>query len=159
MSTDNNFSHPPQYHALLTLTRDLLEIPGTQMNLERAGERIRLRFKLNDPATGKRIRRALEIPRDDKLAASLNEIILSHRRDRCKAKSTLCAPRYQQQWRKTMRKRLLAACPHGRTVKRRLVLVFDLAADLGYVFLKEFLERRPWLVGSPFHAGRRRKRP
>ena len=147
------------YSPMLMFTRDLLAMPNTNVNIERCGGRCRLRYRISDTETGKMTRSAVELPSDDDLAALIADIIASHRQARREGKTELRSSHHaEQQWRKTIRKRLVAACPHGRTLKRRLVLVFDLVADLGYTFLKDFLDRQPWLAKSPFRAGRRHKR-
>lgn len=146
-----------EHGPVIALVRDLLNMPDSQVNLERSGGRYRLRFKIADPETGRMARRALDLPDADELAASVADIIYAHRHARREAKAAIrCHDEHQ--WRKDIRRRLLAACPHGRIVKRRLVLVFTIAADLGYCFLVDFMVRRPWLAKSPFHAGRRPKR-
>jgi hypothetical protein len=155
-----NTPSSPAYdeHApVIALVHDLLDMPDSQTNLERSGGRYRLRFKIADPETGRMVRRALELPEADDLAASVAGIIHAHRHARAEDKAAI-RRHDAHQWRKDIRRRLLAACPHGRVVKRRLVLVFEIAVILGYVFLKDFMSRRPWLAKSPFHPGRRPKR-
>lgn len=140
---------------LIALVRDALAIPGSHVNIERSMGRRRLRFKIADMDTGKSIRRGLELPDDDALVASIADIIHGHRQALRESRAAAGdAPRVEGRWRKAARKRLLALCPHGGVVKRRLALVFDIAADLGFGFLEDFLARRPWLARPPRRAGR-----
>lgn len=161
MNTDKAQSTPsPTTHVTLAFVRDLLTLPGSHVNLERSGGRRRLRFKITDPATGRVVRKAVELPDDDELAATLANALHAHRQARREARNATPGriPHGERQWRKSARKRLCDACPHGKTAKRRLSLVFDLAADLGPGFLEDFIGRRPWLAKSPWRAGRRPKR-
>lgn len=155
MSTDHVPSRDE--HAIIGFVRELLAMPGSHVNLECCGGRRRLRFKVTDAETGATARKALELPHDDELAASIANALQTHRQARSKARIEKCGHRLhdERQWRRTVRKRLLALCPHGRVVKRRIALVFELAADLGYGFLEDFIGRRPWLAKPSPHTSRR----
>lgn len=144
--------------SMLAFVRDLLEMENNQVNLERSGGRLRLRFRTAGAGTGRMNRNALELPDDEKLAAEIAELIRSRRQTRRDAKIASRSTQDGQQWRKAVRRRLVAACRHGRVVRRRLALVLDLALLLGACFVTDFLRRRPWNAQSPFHAGRRSKR-
>lgn len=72
--------------SMLAFVRDLLEMENNQVNLERSGGRLRLRFRTAGAGTGRMNRNALELPDDEKLAAEIAELIRSRRQTRRDAK-------------------------------------------------------------------------
>ncbi len=138
---------------------ELLAVPGSQVNLERRGDRYRLRYRevSADGAMGPR--KGLELPQDMALIATIKVSIDGRRRQRrtspiptSKQQAVNVSPELN-----VVLQRILSVCPRGRVVRRRLRLVFRLAAALGYETLLDFIKRKPWLART-MPSGRPRKR-
>lgn len=136
----------------------LLAVPGSQVNLELRGNRYRLRYR--EMSAGGIIgrRKGLELPQDTALIATIEELIEDRRRHR--GTSSIAANKRQvaaaSQELDAVLHRILAACPRGRVIRRRIRLVFGIAAELGFDTLMDFIKRKPWLA-KPMPAGRPRK--
>lgn len=138
---------------------ELLATPGSQVNIERSNGRRRLRYMTVDAATGKAVRKALELSGSD-TADALATLIHRRRRERAlcfETENEAALLRRYAAAQRQLRKRVLAACPRGRVIRRRLGLVFDIAAKAGTSTLADFIRREPWLARS-HRAGRRQGR-
>lgn len=164
MNTDMSFisessSKPDSSGSLIPFIKELLATPNSRVNIERSQGRSRLRYMAVNSENGKIIRKALELPADEDLTESLKTLIKQsriERKTRNEEESDAAIARGYISTRRQLRKRLLATCPYGRVIRRRLGLVFDIAADLGCSTVTDFFERKPWL--AKIHpAGRRPK--
>lgn len=134
---------------------ELLAVPGSRVNIERGHGRRRLRYMSVDATTSKTVRKSLELPADDDLIASLETVLRQHRLARKIGNEGRALLSEEKACRKKLRKQLLAACPSGRVMRRRIGLVFDIAANLGFSAIEDFLKHEPWHA-KPHPAGRRR---
>lgn len=148
----------PTATAVIEYVQMILSLPGAQANLERRGDRHRLRYRVKGVPGDTSARKALDLPADDAIVAHISRLIEEHRRNR---KRTAPMPVKKpengvpQELAPVLR-RVLDSCPRGRVVRRRIALVFRIAAGLGYEALVDFLGREPWLA-RPNRAGRPRK--
>lgn len=144
---------------LITFVKELLAAPNSRVSIEHSQGRSRLRYMVVNSENGRTVRKALELPTGDNLSETLKTLIHQsriERKTRHEEESGAAIARGYAKARRELRKRLLAACPYGRIIRRRLGLVFDIAADLGSPTLTDFFERKPWYA-KLHSAGRRRK--
>lgn len=139
-----------QHEAIIAFVRELLLDPGARVNIERGKNRLRLRFYAADRKTGKTVRSSVELPMDNALLSTLDSMLAEYRKTRRTRHTTR-----HFKWQKELKRRVTVLSPRGRVVRRRIGLVFDLAAGLGYETLHDFLGRKPWLT-TPLPPGRHR---
>lgn len=165
MNTDTSSSAemssvPEGRDALMVFVKDLLAASNSRVNIEHSQGRYRLRYMVMDTESGRTVRRALELPAEGDLIETLRIIIRQYRQERktrFEFKNDADLERGYVDARRKLRKRLLSACPSGRVIRRRLGMVFDIAADMGYPTLADFFTREPWLA-KPFPLGRHPKK-
>lgn len=158
LSTDTT-THTPEsvFRELEKLVTLLLVTPGSQVNLERSGNRCRLRFKSVRSAGEKSAKRwALELPSDTALIDRVAALIQAHRNGR-KGAGKAEGEHDASMALLRLRGRILNACQRGRVIRRRIGLVFDMAADLGHETLRDFVGREPWLAAGRRAGSRREK--
>ena len=149
---------PSATTAVIEHVQMILSLPGAQVNLERRGDRHRLRYRVKGALGDTSARKALELSADDAMVAIIRRMIEEHRRNR-KRTTPMPAKKPENgspQGLTPVLRRVLNSCPRGRVVRRRIALVFRIAAGLGHEVLEDFLEREPWLA-RPNRAGRPRK--
>ena len=116
-----------------------------------------MRFRQTDPATGKRIRRAVTLTDDRALLRAVRvRVRLEAARRRPDVDEGNERAREVRKALRDLKRRILAASGRGRWLRRRLGRAFDIAAALGPETLDDFIGREPWKAeGKP--GGRPRK--
>ncbi len=158
MNTDTTLTNLSHLSPLTAFVKQLVATPGASVSIERTGNRRRLRYMVADPKAGKASRKSIELPMDNNLIADMEAIIHDHRNVCKAAKAVEPTPaKDADEWESVLRKRLLAVCPRGRVIRRRVALALDVAIRLGPATLFDYLAHKPWLA-KPRPMGRPRKR-
>lgn len=146
--------------ALIEAVYRILSVPGAQANLEHRGAGYRLRYKDISGLDGKRRRRSLELPADEAVITAVRQFLDMYRRMRIASRESGIKRKLHARTDPgldAVHRKIITACPRGRVIRRRIGMVFRIAAELGFDTLRDFIGREPWLA-KPKRAGRPSKR-
>lgn len=158
MTADASVTLSTSAAATIDHVRALLALPGSQVTLERRGDHYRLRYRERDAECDRSRRKGLELPADAAMIEAIRRLMETHRRNRKTAPAIPGTRRRVEvpQDLAPVLRRILDACPRGRVIRRRIRMVFRIAAECGHETLVDFIKRQPWLA-TPNRAGRPKK--